>query len=456
MRAVVFLGPTLPLDIAKARLSATYLPPVAQGDVWRAVTSFRPSVIGLIDGVFRHTPAVWHKEILFALQEGVHVLGAASMGALRAAELEPFGVRGVGVIFEAYRDNRLAPTGDAPFEDDDEVALLHGPAEAGWQPLSEAMVDIRCSVAAAQRAGVIDQAERDLITAAAKATFFTERSWPMVLDRAVACGLERRRQAVLSRWLEHGRVAQKRTDALELLDTIGRFLAERPKPFRPAFSFASTSVWAAAIAEAGQTCLDETRSDTNGPLAVLDELRLDPETWRATRRAALLYDLAARTTAPNRGSVRAVLADLRERLGLADRQAVDAWLEATGAEPGFLDRVAEAESALRELEHERAPYLLTRMLDHLRVDGRYGSLRQRAEAKAAYYLRIAALETQVETPEDLRILSWYFEERLGIGIPDDLTAYAHDLGFADAESLRRILWREFHFVTGSQAFGATP
>ena len=87
-----------------------------------------PQAIGIIDGYFQWAPAVWHKEILWAIQQGVHVFGAASMGALRAAELAPFGMRGVGRIFEAYRDGVLPGSGDEPFEDDDEVAVVHGPA----------------------------------------------------------------------------------------------------------------------------------------------------------------------------------------------------------------------------------------------------------------------------------------------------------------------------------------
>ena len=38
------------------------------------------TVIGLIDGFFENVASVWHKEILFALSEGVQVFGAASMG----------------------------------------------------------------------------------------------------------------------------------------------------------------------------------------------------------------------------------------------------------------------------------------------------------------------------------------------------------------------------------------
>ena len=135
----VFLGPTLPRDEACAVLDAEYLPPAAHGDVLRAVRrGFR--VIGLVDGVFERVPAVWHKEILFALSEGVHVYGAASMGALRAAELGAFGMHGVGAIHRAYAEGAL--------EDDDEVAVAHGGAEDGFRPLSDAMVDIRATLEA--------------------------------------------------------------------------------------------------------------------------------------------------------------------------------------------------------------------------------------------------------------------------------------------------------------------
>jgi hypothetical protein len=74
------------------------------------------------------------------LAAGIPVYGAASMGALRAAELAQFGMVGVGRIFEAYRDGVLEPF-DEPFEDDDEVAVLHGPPELGHRAMSEALVN---------------------------------------------------------------------------------------------------------------------------------------------------------------------------------------------------------------------------------------------------------------------------------------------------------------------------
>ena len=109
--------------------------------------SMRPAVIGVIDGYFEVTPTVWHKEILWAMAQGIHVFGAASIGALRAAELDAFGMKGIGRIYEDFRDGVL--------EDDDEVAVLHGPAELGYPPLTEAMVNIRATLAAAAREGII-------------------------------------------------------------------------------------------------------------------------------------------------------------------------------------------------------------------------------------------------------------------------------------------------------------
>ena len=138
MRPVVaFLGPTLSEDEARAVLDAEYMPPAGHGDVLRAALR-RPRVIAIVDGVFERTPAVWHKEILFALSEGIHVYGAASMGALRAAELDRFGMRGVGDVYRAYAEGVL--------EDDDEVAVAHTDAEHGFRALSDSMVDVRATL----------------------------------------------------------------------------------------------------------------------------------------------------------------------------------------------------------------------------------------------------------------------------------------------------------------------
>ena len=166
MSVYVFTGPTLPPKEARAALDAVYLPPVSEGDVYRASLE-GPLTIGIVDGYFENVPSVWHKEILWAMSRGIHVFGSASMGALRAAELAPFGMEGVGAVFEAYRDGWI--------EDDDEVAVIHGPMEFGYPVLSEAMVNIRRTLEDAVAADVIGEATRRELIAIAKGLFYRDR-----------------------------------------------------------------------------------------------------------------------------------------------------------------------------------------------------------------------------------------------------------------------------------------
>jgi hypothetical protein len=233
MRVMAFLGPSAPLSAARAVLpGADYRAPVRHGDIWRALED-APDIIGIVDGLFEQEPAVWHKEILAALDAGVHVYGASSMGALRAAELHPFGMRGVGRIFEAFRDGSWL--------DDDEVALLHGPAEAGYPALSLPMANVRFTLEAAQANGVIDAEGASRVVAAAKAIFYARRDWTAILRAAqtdVASGSLQR----LRDWLPGGYVDAKRADALAMLAEIGRFAAEAPAPFSPNFTYERTDL----------------------------------------------------------------------------------------------------------------------------------------------------------------------------------------------------------------------
>ena len=134
-RKVVFLGPSLAYGEARAICpDAEFLPPVRYADLY-SLTCEPPGQALIIDGVFHDSTPVWHREILQLLQSGWQVLGAASMGALRALELEPYGMIGLGLVFDWYRSGKI--------EGDDEVALLHGVAEMDYQPLTLALVDVR-------------------------------------------------------------------------------------------------------------------------------------------------------------------------------------------------------------------------------------------------------------------------------------------------------------------------
>jgi hypothetical protein len=172
-KPIMFLGPTLHRDQALRWCDADVRPPAAMGDVTRAVTE-RPPAIVIIDGVFEDRPAVWHKEILWALSCGIAVIGAASMGALRAAELHRQGMMGFGRVFDAYASGALT--------DDDEVAVMHGPEEAGFLPLTTAMVDIRHIVYAARAQAVVSPGDADDLVAQAKSRHFKQRNLVDIVD----------------------------------------------------------------------------------------------------------------------------------------------------------------------------------------------------------------------------------------------------------------------------------
>jgi hypothetical protein len=147
---LVFLGPTLPVAEARALLDAEYLPPARMGDVYRLL-SHRVRRIVLIDGVFHGVPSVWHRELIDALVDGVEVIGASSMGALRAAELAPHGMRGIGEVFAWYRDGII--------DGDDEVALVHGEADMAYKPLSMPLVNLRATLRLLETSGHISAGE---------------------------------------------------------------------------------------------------------------------------------------------------------------------------------------------------------------------------------------------------------------------------------------------------------
>lgn len=209
---LVFVGPTIPAgDVIALLPGVRCAPPARMGDVHAAVRKGARS-IGIIDGYFEVVPAVWHKEILWALSRGVRVYGAASMGALRAAEMASHGMVGVGEIYRGYRDSTLF--------DDDEVALLHGPAETGYAPASVPLVNIRATLQAALTDGIVDRAAVDRIVAEMRTVHYPERTFELV-----AAALETiapRAAAALQDWLPTGSVDRKRLDAEELLMVMAR------------------------------------------------------------------------------------------------------------------------------------------------------------------------------------------------------------------------------------------
>ncbi len=239
---IVFLGPTLALGEAQQNLDAIYLPPAAQGSVIRAVERFRPSAILLIDGSFQSEPAVRHKELLWALSRGIRVVGTASMGALRAAELCRYGMEGVGLIFRWYRRCQFAP--------DDAVAVLHGPSEVNCSPLTQALVDLRMSFRLAERHGHIDVNLRQRLDFAAAQLNFRDRTMDHVVRHAMQADTcpDAEMHVRLVRKLEACFTSQKARDARLALQKLGAWQPERVQAPAP---FTATQAFVADLEAAG-------------------------------------------------------------------------------------------------------------------------------------------------------------------------------------------------------------
>jgi hypothetical protein len=195
-------------------------------------------IIGVIGGYFEVTPTVWHKELLWAMAQGIHVYGSASIGALRAAELYSFGMTGIGRIFAAYRDGTLT--------DDDEVAVLHGPEELGYPAVTEAMVNIRATLDQAVAFGVIDGRLAARLIEIGKALFYKERSWDRILRLALAHGVPAIPLNDLVVLLRAGPVDQKRADALEMVSAICAHLTAGVTPLTVSYQFHNTGYHKAA------------------------------------------------------------------------------------------------------------------------------------------------------------------------------------------------------------------
>ena len=238
---IIFAGPSFAGSKIAYDPEISFRAPCKQGDIYLA-TKEKPLVIGIVDGYFEGVPSVWHKEILWALSQGIHVVGAASMGALRAAETDRYGMHGIGAVYEGYRDGLL--------EDDDEVALLHGPAEMDFIPLSLAMVNVRATIAAALEGNAVSESVGEQLLSTAKNRFYKDRTWDNLLSDLDSASGEKTPVAGLRDWIRENEIDQKRLDAEELY----RFVAKQDfaAPFETDFIFEETEYWHQCIREWGR------------------------------------------------------------------------------------------------------------------------------------------------------------------------------------------------------------
>jgi hypothetical protein len=209
-RTVVFLGPSLELHEAAEHLQARYLAPIRRGDLPAVIADGAQSV-GIVDGEFGQSLAVSVMEVGSALRQGVRIWGAASMGALRAAECHSMGMIGVGWIFQKYVEESLRA--------DDEVALLFDPVSRRATTIP--LVNVRWSLQMATEEELIQKESAAMLVELARSVRFTDRTFESLLQ-ASANSTFKEEMKTLVEFMKQDplRTDRKRLDALLLLETM--------------------------------------------------------------------------------------------------------------------------------------------------------------------------------------------------------------------------------------------
>ncbi len=224
---IVFLGPSLRQGEAErilprdfdgdcGRVSVEYMPPIKRGDI-EYVLEQKPRIVCIIDGLFFQDCSVGHRELLRVLNAGIEVFGASSMGALRACELDTFGMTGVGRVYEMYRDGVI--------ESDDEVALACDPFTN--EAVSEALVDIRANLDNCVYLGIVTSEEAAEMVRIAAAVYYPRRNFNSLIKEAASRRVIS--DAALKQLTEYRKscwFSQKERDAREVLGVVKERIAE--------------------------------------------------------------------------------------------------------------------------------------------------------------------------------------------------------------------------------------
>jgi TfuA protein len=168
-KTIVFYGPSIGEAEISQLIEATHAPPVKRGDLEAAGEC---DVIVILDGEFGQSMSVSPKEILSLLERGKTVIGASSMGALRASELDRHGMIGVGWVYEHFRRSTVRRDAD--------VALVYAPFD--FKPMTVPMVDVEYWMEQAAAAGLIADRERTLLLKTARKIFFAERTEERLME----------------------------------------------------------------------------------------------------------------------------------------------------------------------------------------------------------------------------------------------------------------------------------
>ncbi|MDR0900645.1 MAG: TfuA-related McrA-glycine thioamidation protein [Methanobrevibacter sp.] len=204
-KIIIFTGLSISKEEAKKILDADYKDPVKRGDILKAISK-SPEIIGIIDGVFHQHPAVSHKEIMEAIDQGIIIVGGGSMGALRASELDSLGMKGIGYVYENYANGNI--------ESDDDVAVVFDPLTG--ESYSEALINIDYNLELAIKANIINKEEKQELIQIAKSIYYPKRNYSKIFKES---NLKKEKKEELKEFILQ-QVDIKKQDAIAVLNYI--------------------------------------------------------------------------------------------------------------------------------------------------------------------------------------------------------------------------------------------
>lgn len=432
-KVLIYAGPSLDYGTIAEQLpdcEVIVKGPVRHGDFSTDLLECEPSHVLIIEGLFHQNLSVWHKEIVWALQmPGIKgIYGAASMGALRAADLAPYGMIGCGRIFRWFYEGITFKEAD--------VASAYGlrtDANVISSALTVPMVNVYGALLKALEDGVIDEGTAEYFVRQERAVHWTQRTLRH-MDPNLAKLIE-----------QHD---QKKIDALELLCTFRKL---EPEP-------GATKLGIEALSGLFTAQFERDRSVNVGgrpvklqdldAFVMLHDQEYDQHSANADYRilALMLADIYRITlsyteldTEWQRFNVRMNLRSLEEH---------NQWLKDNHVNARELVRILSDEVRLRKLRRalmvRSGPRRHTqRLLDYLKLNRNYTYW---ANAAAAHEELIAqkggeeSLELGGET--NVAILLNQHARKAGLTIPTSLGEYVREAGFGTVRELMVALSRD--------------
>ena len=258
---VAFVGGSLPRANCPPDPRIVLAAPAEQGDLLMAILAGFRNIL-ILDGYFYAKFPCTTFEVMLALEQGLNVFGAASIGALRAVELDRYGMTGVGYVYDYLRRQPIKPYHIvAQTYTEDDAALT--------TPLVEIIYFLACATAD----NLLSAAEAERCRGVADAIGFPLLSFDFFFRRLEETGtlaapaLDRLADYYARQGGDRFRI--KRTDALQLLTGFRQIIAGRAadhvrKTFREARARYLERLYAKYRGDADLT-LPATWRDVAGP-----------------------------------------------------------------------------------------------------------------------------------------------------------------------------------------------